>query len=212
MTYIESLICFFSPALSFNGKCVRVFTPSPHQAGPPCPRSNRKLFFAPPKWLKQILVPKARPTPPFEPPFFLIQASLGHGQWGVQQAVAFQSRLSVCVNRNKIIMRTVWTDPKNYVNRCEPAWKFMRTNVNRKHTLLSISLKNIYVCESVWTDRKYFVNRRGKLCEPVRTGVKIYVARCEPKTYSCECHPKKYVNRCEPAENIMWTGVNRGSH
>ncbi len=64
------------------------------------------------------------------------------------------------------------------------------------------------------------MNRHKKLCEPVRTGGKIYVNRCEPKTYPCErrlkkntwtgvnrqkifCEPvwtgaRKYVNRCEP--------------
>ncbi len=53
------------------------------------------------------------------------------------------------------------------------------------------------------------MNRDKKLCEPVRTGVKIYANQCEPKTYSCECLLKKYVNRCEPTENILWTGVKR---
>ncbi len=54
------------------------------------------------------------------------------------------------------------TGTKNYVNRCEPAWKFMWTSANRKHSLVSFTLKKI--CEPVWTGRKYYVN----LCEPAR--------------------------------------------
>ncbi len=74
----------------------------------------------------------------------------------------FETRLSVSANRQKIIMRTVWTDTENYVNRCEPAWKFMRTGVNQKHTLAIVTLKNM------WTG----VNWKKKLCEPVRTVVR----------------------------------------
>ncbi len=70
-------------------------------------------------------------------------------------------RLSVSVNRQQIIMRTMWTSTKNYVNRCKPAWKFMRTGVNHKHTLVSVALK---ICEPVWTDIKYYVN----WCEPAQ--------------------------------------------
>ncbi len=72
----------------------------------------------------------------------------------------------------KIIVRTLWTGTKNYVNRCEPAWKFMRTGVIRKHTLVSVTLKNMNRCKPakniMWTG----VNRRGKLCELVRTVVR----------------------------------------
>ncbi len=96
-------------------------------------------------------------------------------------------RLSISVNRKKVCELCEPTQ-KSYVNRCEPVWKFMRTGVNRKHTLVSVSLKNM---RTVWTDTK-------KLCEPVRTGVKIYTNRCEPKTYGCEL----------PLKN-MWTSVNR---
>ncbi len=46
----------------------------------------------------------------------------------------------------------------------------MRTGVNRKHTLVSVSLK------IMWTG----VNRQKILCEPLWTGTRNYVNRCEP--------------------------------
>ncbi len=66
-------------------------------------------------------------------------------------------------------MRTVWTNTKKYVN----SWKFMRTGVNRKHTLVSVTLKKYVTwCEPaeniVWTS----ANRHGKFCEPVWTVVR----------------------------------------
>ncbi len=70
-------------------------------------------------------------------------------------------------------MRTVWTDTNNYVNRCEPAWKIMRTSVNWKHIVVSVTLKNLWTGVNqqkniMWTG----VNRRVKLCEPMRTVVR----------------------------------------
>ncbi len=42
-------------------------------------------------------------------------------------------------------MWTLWSRTKNYANRCEPALKFMRSGVNWKHTLVSVT------SEKLWT-------------------------------------------------------------
>ncbi len=78
----------------------------------------------------------------------------------------------------------LWTDTKNYVNRCEPAWKFMRTGVNRKHTPVSVTLKNM------WTS----VNQQKILREPMWTGMGNYVNRCEPWFALTESLQKRALN------------------
>jgi hypothetical protein len=93
----------------------------------------------------------------------------GHFQF-IPPNVEGMFRLSVNVNRQKLILQTMWTDTKIYVNRCKQTWKLMRIGVNQKHSLVSVTLKNM------WTG----VNRQKILCEPVSTGARNYVNRCEP--------------------------------
>ncbi len=78
-----------------------------------------------------------------------------------------QSRLLVSVNREKIILRTMWTGT---VKLCE----MVRTGVNWKHTLVSVPLKKKYVnrCEPTENNMWTGVNRCRKLCELVRTMVR----------------------------------------
>ncbi len=93
--------------------------------------------------------------------------------WGKITNVVFFGGGRLSVSRQKLIMRIVWTDTKDYVNRCEPAQYFMLTSVNREHIFCACHLQ-IFVnwCEPVenimWTG----VNRRVKLCEPMRTVVR----------------------------------------
>ncbi len=85
------------------------------------------------------------------------------------------------------------------------------------HVFMKKHPNNSTEFQLVWTDKNNYANRvnwHKNLCEPVRTGVKIYKNRYEPKTYVYECDLLEidleiFVNRCEPTENIMWTGVNR---
>ncbi len=79
---------------------------------------------------------------------------------------------------------------------------------SRQYQIFSLCEPAKITMRTVWTGAK-------KLCEPVRTGAKIYANGCEPKAYPCECHLKKYVNRVNRRKILcetVWTGAENNAN